>query len=154
MQAFSIDRSRLDTITTLDPAFQDIIGRASTFSFEDIQIINQLYPCMFLISTQYLTYIYRSNLHISSLHRSNLHISNLHRSIPHSTNLHRANLYRSNLHRSNLHRSRVYIDLVCIDLTSTYIQLMYKDLHSSVYSRIFISTSFVASYLLGRHIFF
>ena len=99
LQAFSKDRDNLDTITTYDPAFQDIIGRARTFSFEDIQILNQLYPCMFLISTQYLTYIYRSNLHRSNhIDLTCIEITYI------DPNLHRANLYGSSLHRANLHR--------------------------------------------------
>ncbi|XP_067950653.1 uncharacterized protein [Watersipora subatra] len=43
--AFSKDPGRLNTITTREPEFQDIIGRATTFSFEDLQLINRLYGC-------------------------------------------------------------------------------------------------------------
>ncbi|XP_067950796.1 uncharacterized protein [Watersipora subatra] len=42
--AFSVSRE-LDTVVTKDPAYQDIIGRATTFSFEDLQLINHIYKC-------------------------------------------------------------------------------------------------------------
>ena len=42
-QAFSING--LDTITTIDPSKQNVIGQRNTLSFEDLQLLNRMYPC-------------------------------------------------------------------------------------------------------------
>ena len=42
-QAFT--KNGQDTITTKDPAFQEIIGRGPTFSFEDLQVIHRCLGC-------------------------------------------------------------------------------------------------------------